>query len=53
VAGFSEDATSLYLKPGDVVEAEIERVGVLRNPVISWAEGHPEAAASRAAAPAS
>jgi 2-keto-4-pentenoate hydratase/2-oxohepta-3-ene-1,7-dioic acid hydratase in catechol pathway len=52
VAGFSEDAASLYLKPGDVVEAEIERVGVLRNPVISWAEGHPEAASSEAAAPA-
>jgi 2-keto-4-pentenoate hydratase/2-oxohepta-3-ene-1,7-dioic acid hydratase in catechol pathway len=40
VAGFSEDAASLYLKPGDVVEAEIERIGVLRNPVISWQEGH-------------
>ena len=42
VAGFSEDAASLYLKPGDVVEAEIEGVGVLRNRVISWEEGHPE-----------
>jgi 2-keto-4-pentenoate hydratase/2-oxohepta-3-ene-1,7-dioic acid hydratase in catechol pathway len=52
VAGFSEDAASLYLKPGDVVEAEIERVGVLRNPVLSWAEGHPEAAPSQATAPA-
>jgi len=52
VAGFSEDAASLYLRPGDVVEAEIERVGVLRNPVISWSDGHPEAAASQAAAPA-
>ena len=40
VAGFSEDAASLYLKPGDVIEAEIERIGVLRNPVISWQEGH-------------
>jgi 2-keto-4-pentenoate hydratase/2-oxohepta-3-ene-1,7-dioic acid hydratase in catechol pathway len=52
VAGFSEDPASLYLKPGDVVEAEIEKVGVLRNPVISWAEGHPElaSAASEAAA---
>ena len=40
VAGFSEDATSLYLKPGDVIEAEIERIGVLRNPVISWRDGH-------------
>jgi 2-keto-4-pentenoate hydratase/2-oxohepta-3-ene-1,7-dioic acid hydratase in catechol pathway len=43
VAGFSADAASLYLKPGDVVEAEIEGIGVLRNPVISWADGHPEA----------
>ncbi len=43
VAGFSEDAASLYLRPGDVVEAEIENIGVLRNPIISWAEGHPEA----------
>jgi 2-keto-4-pentenoate hydratase/2-oxohepta-3-ene-1,7-dioic acid hydratase in catechol pathway len=42
VAGFSEDAASLYLKPGDVIEAEIERIGVLRNPVISWQEGHGE-----------
>jgi 2-keto-4-pentenoate hydratase/2-oxohepta-3-ene-1,7-dioic acid hydratase in catechol pathway len=40
VAGFSEDAASLYLKPGDVMECEIERIGVLRNPVISWQEGH-------------
>ncbi|HTU84504.1 MAG TPA: fumarylacetoacetate hydrolase family protein [Solirubrobacteraceae bacterium] len=52
VAGFSEDAASLYLRPGDVIEAEIERVGVLRNPVISWAEGHPEPASAQAAAPA-
>jgi len=41
VAGFSEDAASLYLRPGDMIEAEIEGVGVLRNPVISWSEGHP------------
>ncbi len=53
VAGFSEDAASLYLRPGDVIEAEIERVGMLRNPVISWAEGHPESAPAQAAAPAS
>src|SRR2546430_598045 len=42
VAGFSEDAASLYLKPGDVMEAEIERIGVLRNPVISWQDAHGE-----------
>ena len=40
VAGFSPDAASLYLKPGDVMECEIEGVGTLRNPVISWQEGH-------------
>jgi 2-keto-4-pentenoate hydratase/2-oxohepta-3-ene-1,7-dioic acid hydratase in catechol pathway len=40
VAGFSDDAASLYLKPGDVIEAEIERIGVLRNPVVSWQEAH-------------
>jgi 2-keto-4-pentenoate hydratase/2-oxohepta-3-ene-1,7-dioic acid hydratase in catechol pathway len=34
VAGFSEDPMSLYLKPGDTVECEIERVGVLRNQVV-------------------
>jgi 2-keto-4-pentenoate hydratase/2-oxohepta-3-ene-1,7-dioic acid hydratase in catechol pathway len=43
VAGFSEDAASLYLKPGDVMEAEIEGIGVLRNPVISWEQAHGEA----------
>jgi 2-keto-4-pentenoate hydratase/2-oxohepta-3-ene-1,7-dioic acid hydratase in catechol pathway len=53
VAGFSEDAASLYLRPGDVIEAEIDGIGVLRNPVISWAEGHPgasQAATERASA---
>jgi 2-keto-4-pentenoate hydratase/2-oxohepta-3-ene-1,7-dioic acid hydratase in catechol pathway len=40
VAGFSEDAASLYLKPGDVMEAEIERIGVLRTPVVSWQEAY-------------
>ena len=47
VAGFSEDAASLYLKPGDVMEAEIERIGGLRNPVVSWAEAHGEPAPPR------
>ena len=40
VAGFSDDPASLYLRPGDVVEAEIERIGILRNPVISWEEAN-------------
>jgi 2-keto-4-pentenoate hydratase/2-oxohepta-3-ene-1,7-dioic acid hydratase in catechol pathway len=47
VAGFSEDATSLYLKPGDVIEAEIEKIGVLRNPVVSWQDAHGEPAPPR------
>jgi 2-keto-4-pentenoate hydratase/2-oxohepta-3-ene-1,7-dioic acid hydratase in catechol pathway len=47
VAGFSVDAASLYLKPGDVMEAEIERIGVLRNPVVSWEETHGEPAPAR------
>jgi 2-keto-4-pentenoate hydratase/2-oxohepta-3-ene-1,7-dioic acid hydratase in catechol pathway len=47
VAGFSEDAESLYLRPGDVIEAEIERIGVLRNPVVSWQDAHGEPAPPR------
>src|SRR3954463_3170265 len=35
VAGFSDDPMSLYLKPGDTVECEIEKVGVLRNRVVA------------------
>jgi 2-keto-4-pentenoate hydratase/2-oxohepta-3-ene-1,7-dioic acid hydratase in catechol pathway len=47
VAGFSDDPGSLYLKPGDVMEAEIERIGVLRNPVVGWEEAHGTAAPER------
>jgi 2-keto-4-pentenoate hydratase/2-oxohepta-3-ene-1,7-dioic acid hydratase in catechol pathway len=47
VAGFSPDAATLYLRPGDVMEAEIERIGVLRNPVVSWEEAHGEPAPPR------
>jgi 2-keto-4-pentenoate hydratase/2-oxohepta-3-ene-1,7-dioic acid hydratase in catechol pathway len=49
VAGFKseEERAALYLKPGDVVEAEIEGIGVLRNPVISWEDGHGEPAPPR------
>jgi 2-keto-4-pentenoate hydratase/2-oxohepta-3-ene-1,7-dioic acid hydratase in catechol pathway len=42
VAGFSEDPAAWYLRPGDVIEAEIEKIGVLRNPVISWQDAHGE-----------
>jgi 2-keto-4-pentenoate hydratase/2-oxohepta-3-ene-1,7-dioic acid hydratase in catechol pathway len=40
VAGFRENAADLYLKPGDVVECEIERIGTLSNPVISWEQAY-------------
>src|SRR5260370_18925257 len=40
VAAFSGDPKSLDLKPGDVVQCEIERIGVLRNPVVSFKERH-------------
>ncbi len=50
VAGFSADPESLYLRPGDVMECEIEGIGVLRNPVVSWqsAYGVPAPAAASA-----
>ncbi len=40
VAAFSEDPKAWYLKPGDVMECEIEKIGVLRNPVISWEKAY-------------
>lgn len=40
VAAFSKDPQAWYLKPGDVIEAEIERIGILRNRVISWKEAY-------------
>lgn len=40
VAAFSGDPKSLYLKPGDIVECEIEKIGVLRNRVVSYKEKH-------------
>src|SRR6266571_3355541 len=48
VAAFSEDAASLYLKPGDVMECEIESIGVLRNPVVSWKDVHGSKSAAAA-----
>ena len=38
VAAFGDDPKSLYLKAGDVVECEIENIGVLRNLVVSYKE---------------
>ena len=40
VAGFKENAAEMYLRPGDVVECEIEHVGTLANPVISWQDAY-------------
>ena len=34
----SGDSNARYLKVGDVVECEIEKIGILRNRVISWEE---------------
>ncbi|WP_370964252.1 fumarylacetoacetate hydrolase family protein [Amycolatopsis sp. cg9] len=40
VAASTDDPFAHYLKPGDVVEAEIEKLGVLRNRVVSWEDAH-------------
>jgi 2-keto-4-pentenoate hydratase/2-oxohepta-3-ene-1,7-dioic acid hydratase in catechol pathway len=40
VAAFSGDPKAWYLKPGDVMECQIEKIGVLRNPVISWEKAY-------------
>ena len=40
VAAFSKDPKAWYLKPGDVMECEIESIGILRNPVISWEQAY-------------
>ena len=38
------DAEDYFLKPGDVMECEIENIGILRNPVVSWEQAHGEPA---------
>lgn len=40
VAASTDDPFANYLKPGDIVEAQIEKLGILRNPVIAWEEVH-------------
>jgi 2-keto-4-pentenoate hydratase/2-oxohepta-3-ene-1,7-dioic acid hydratase in catechol pathway len=42
VAASTDDPFANYLRPGDVVEAEIEKLGVLRNHVVSWDTAHPD-----------
>jgi 2-keto-4-pentenoate hydratase/2-oxohepta-3-ene-1,7-dioic acid hydratase in catechol pathway len=48
VAAFSGDPKAWYLKVGDVMECEIEKIGVLRNRVISWEEAYGEKPAAMA-----
>lgn len=40
VAAFSADPAAWYLKPGDVIEAHIEKIGTLRNRVVGWQEAY-------------
>ena len=40
VAAFSGDPKAWYLRVGDVMECEIENIGILRNRVISWEEAY-------------
>jgi 2-keto-4-pentenoate hydratase/2-oxohepta-3-ene-1,7-dioic acid hydratase in catechol pathway len=40
VAAVQPDPFDFYLRPGDVVEAEIESVGLLRNTVVPWSAAH-------------
>ncbi len=35
VAAFRENPERYYLKPGDIMESEIERLGVMRNPIVA------------------
>jgi 2-keto-4-pentenoate hydratase/2-oxohepta-3-ene-1,7-dioic acid hydratase in catechol pathway len=48
VAAFSGDPKAWYLKVGDVMECEIENIGILRNHVISWQEAYGEKPAALA-----
>ena len=40
VAAVQPNPFDFYLRPGDVVEAEIAGIGVLRNPVAPWSAAH-------------
>ncbi|BCY12680.1 fumarylacetoacetate hydrolase family protein [Actinoplanes sp. L3-i22] len=40
VAAVQPNPFDFYLKPGDVVEAEIQGVGLLRNTVVPWKSAH-------------
>ena len=40
VAAVQPNPFDFYLQPGDVIEAEIQDVGVLRNTVVAWSTAH-------------
>lgn len=40
VAAFSKDPAAWYLKPGDKIEATIEKIGTLKNHVVSWKDAY-------------
>jgi 2-keto-4-pentenoate hydratase/2-oxohepta-3-ene-1,7-dioic acid hydratase in catechol pathway len=49
-AAFNGDPKARYLKIGDVMECQIEGIGILRNRIISWEEaygGNPAALATQ------
>src|SRR3954462_6193650 len=46
VAAVQPNPFDFYLKPGDVVEAEIAGIGTLRNHVVSWIAAHDTAPSS-------
>jgi 2-keto-4-pentenoate hydratase/2-oxohepta-3-ene-1,7-dioic acid hydratase in catechol pathway len=47
VAAIQKNPFDFYLNPGDEIEAEIEGVGILKNTVVSWQDGHGEPAPKR------
>ncbi|HYU84833.1 MAG TPA: fumarylacetoacetate hydrolase family protein, partial [Kribbellaceae bacterium] len=47
VAAVQPNPFDFYLQPGDVMEAQIEGIGVLRNPVISWQDAYGRPAPER------
>lgn len=40
VAASMPNPFDYYLRPGDLIEAEIEKLGILRSPVISWFDAY-------------
>ena len=49
VAAIQENPFDFYLQPGDVVEAEVQGIGVLRNRIVSWEDAYGEPAPAKVA----